>query len=164
MPRRVDQLSGAIRACAQGPAVSTNHPGQLRSRSDDPRVRPAVLGDAALGLRVLDVDQTFRALGPWSEGLRGRPTVPHDSGPCPMARVFDQLSRANRPRVRWHAWSTSSPRDSAQLPGLAGSTISSEPFVLWSECQGGRPAIPGDSNPGPRACGVGRLFEGPPWP
>ena len=95
--RRVDQLSRAIRALAQGPVVSTSHPGQLRSGSEGPRGRPDVPGDSAPGPRALNVNQIFRALGPGSEGPRGRPTVPRNSGPCPKARVFEQLSRATQP-------------------------------------------------------------------
>ena len=43
------------------------------------------------------------------EGLRARPDVPADLGPCSSACGVDQLSRATRATVRWPARSTRSP-------------------------------------------------------
>ena len=169
--RRVDQLSRAIRALAQGPAVSTSHPGQLRSGSEGPRGRPDVPGDSAPGPRALDVNQMFRALGPGSEGPWGRPTVPRNSGPCPKARVFEQLSRVTRAWVRWPACSTRSPGPIAlRSDGLHGRPATREtraraqrPVVSTccpgrigpgSECPRCQPAVPGHSRLGPKALGV----------
>ena len=61
MPLRVDQLSGVIRARAQGPAVSTTDPGQLRSGSEGLRGRPAVPGDPRLVPIARGFDQRSQA-------------------------------------------------------------------------------------------------------
>ena len=65
-------------------------------------------------------------LGPGSEGLRGRLTVPWESGPCPRARGVNQLSRDTRAWVRRPSGSTSCPRR----------------LRLGSECLWCRPAVP----------------------
>ena len=49
----------------------------------------------------------------------------------------------------------------AQLGGPAVSTSSSGPLVLWSEGPRGRPAVQGDSGPGPKAGGVNQLSLAP---
>lgn len=60
-PREVDQLSGAIRARAQGPAVSTSHPGRIRSRCKGRRGRPAVPGDSGPCPKARVFDQHSQA-------------------------------------------------------------------------------------------------------
>ena len=96
---------------------------------------------------------------PWklafhSEGPRGRPAVPGDSGQGPSARgqpvvpgdsdpgktyrVVEQASGATRARVRWSGGSTSFPR----------------PLGRVSEVPRVRPALPGESRSALRAKGL----------
>ena len=92
----VDQLSRVTRGCARCPAWSTSSPGQLGSWSDVPRFRPGVRATPAHSRSPSGLTSCPRQLGRWSEGLRCRPGVPGDSGPCPSARMLEQLSRATR--------------------------------------------------------------------
>ena len=204
--RVVHQLSRATRARFRGPAGFTSIPRRLALRS-----------------MAHIVDQSPGRLGPMPEGLRARPDVPADLGPCSSACGVDQLSRATRAPVRWPARSTGSPgrlvrgsvgprgrpvpqvtrawaecRGVARFPGQLALGSEGPPFdknsrvtrvrfffptesTTWparltpaSEAPGGlpavlsilgqcpsarvfRPALPGDSGPGPRAQGVDQL-------
>ena len=128
--RRVDQLSRVTPGRLRGAAGLTSFHGPLVLGSEGPLGRP---------------------------GVRGRPAVSGDSGPCPRASGLDQLSRVNPCRLR----------------GLAGSSSSSGPLVLGSEGPGLRPAVQasralfggprcrpgvqGDSGPCPKTRGFDQL-------
>ena len=80
-------------------------------------------------------------LGTWSEGLRCRPAIPGNSGPCPKASGLLQLSRGTRDRARGPWCQTALPGDTHFGP--------SSPR--------GRPEVLSDSGPCPRARGVRQL-------
>ena len=82
-----------------------------------------------------------RGLALVSDGTRGRPTVPGDSGPSPRDCGFDHLYWAARAGAQGPAVLTNS-------PGRFGPV----PQGPW-----GRLAVPGDSHLGPSACGVDQL-------
>ncbi|XP_020937325.1 collagen alpha-1(I) chain-like [Sus scrofa] len=159
---RDDQLFGAIRAWVRGPAVSTGSPVRLAPVPKGPRGRQAVFGDSGPG--------------PRSACRRGQPDDTGDSGPDLRACGVDQLSRANRARVRARARgptvSSSCPGDSDHARGPAGSTVvgdsgpgpKSNGFHQLSRVTKDwirRPSVStcclGHSGPGPRARGIGQL-------
>ena len=92
MARGVEQLSRRTRARIRWPARSTIYP------------RLLWLGSGASG-----VEYTPGRLGLMSIDLRGRPSVPCDSGPGPMVQGVDQLSQTSRALFRGPAVWTSSP-------------------------------------------------------
>ena len=164
----VDQQPWATRARTRGPMVLTICPGRLGPGSKGPLGRPSVPGDSCPGLRAHMVDQMSRAtraqvrgpagstnnparLGSYSEGSRGGPTVPGDLGPCPTARGVDQLSWVTLDRARGAAGSNSCFGRLALGPSHPGSTNSPGRLGFGSEGPWGRPGVPGDSGPGPRA-------------
>ena len=59
-------------------------------------------------------------LAPVSEGPRFRSAVPVNSGPCPIARGVDQLSRVTRALVRGPVGMTNVPDDSRRGPRDSG--------------------------------------------
>ena len=141
--RGVDQMSRASRAMVRGPAWSTSSPGRLELGSEVPQGSPAFPGDSRSGRWPTLSTSSPGRLGPMPEGLRARPDVPADLGPCSSACGVDQLSRATRARVRWSAGSTS-------CPSLLG------PCSEGPRC---RPALPGDLRPAPITREVSQLSQ-----
>ncbi|XP_020946894.1 collagen alpha-2(I) chain-like [Sus scrofa] len=129
--REVDPMSLVIRALVRGPAGSTWTPGHLGPM-------PKAL-QSQRDIPVRGFDQLSRATGD-----RGQPAAWEVSGPGVRARVVDQQSRATHTYVLEFVGSTS-------CPGRLGPG----PKSPW-----GRLAVPGDSDPGPRSCGVDRLSRG----
>ena len=159
--RGFDQLSQANRAWVRGPSGWTSCPGHLGPVPEGARCRPTLPCYSGSGLRS-----------------HGRPAVSADSGPCPMSRWVDQLSRATCALVRMTAVSTRRPGRVGPLPegprggpALPGNRDCTRGLVGMSRCHGrlglvsevprGRPDVPGNSVPGPRACGVDQLSWAP---
>ena len=93
---------------------------------------------------------------------RCRAAVPGPSRLGPKALGVDQLSRATPAQLQKSCGVDQlSQAIPAQLGGPAVSTSSSGPLVLWSEGPRGRPAVQGDSGPGPKAGGVNQLSLAP---
>ena len=132
-------MSRASRDMVPGPAWSTSSPRRLALGSEVPQRSPALPGDSCSGRWPALSTSSPGRLGPMPEGLRARPDVPADLGPCSSACGVDQLSRATRAPVRCSAKSTGSPGRLAR----------------GSEGPQGRPVPPGDS-------GLGRVLAGPP--
>ena len=156
-----DQLSRANCTCVLGYAGSTSCPGRLGTGYECPRGRPAVPGDLGPGPRARWVDQVSWAMRVRVRGPVGSICGHPDPSPDPKtlrvnqllgksrarllrARVVDQQSRATHTYVLEFVGSTS-------CPGRLGPG----PKSPW-----GRLAVPGDSDPGPRSCGVDRLSRG----
>ena len=110
-------------------------------------------------------------LGPGSDFPRGRPAIPGDSGPCPRARGFDQLSRVTRALFGGTVVQPVVPGDSGPCPmsriidqaswatqaharALTGLTSCPVRFGPRSVGRRGQPADSCDSGPCPRPCGV----------
>ena len=123
----VDQLSRATREQVCVPAGSTSSPASITPGSE-------ALGGAT---------RFPWCFGPESEGPRGRPAIPGDSGPCPRSRDVDQ-----------HSWATL-----ARVRGTVGSTRCPGQLGLLSEVPRGPPALPGDWHSGPRARGIDQLSQ-----
>ena len=96
-------------------------------------------------------------LWPVSQGLQGRSCALCHSGPCPRARMCDQLSWATRTGVQGPAESTSCPvrhrpvNEGCQVDTLSLATRARVEFPR------GQPAVPDDSCPLPTARGVNML-------
>ena len=104
----IDQLTRVTRARVRMPVVSTTFPGDSRPRRrvrvvdqafrrlrpvpEGPRFRPA--SRATLDrARCRGAEQLSQGTRTWTEGTRGRPAVPGDTGPGQRAHGFDQQSR-----------------------------------------------------------------------
>ena len=121
----------------------TSCPWRLTLESEGPRVHQ--LSRATLA-RARGPAGSTRCHGrnvPGSACQRCRPEFTGDSGPCPCARVVDQLYWDTHACVQ-------SPRGRPAVPGDSR---------LGSECLRGRPAVPGHSCFGPRAT-VSTWFSG----
>ena len=93
---------------------------------------------------------------------RCRAAVPGPSRLGPKALGVDQLSRATPAQLQKSCGVDQlSQAIPAQLGGPAVSTSSPGPLVLGSEGPRGRPAVQGDSGPGPKAGGVNQLSLAP---
>ena len=101
-------------------------------------------------------------LGTWSEGLRCRPAIPGNSGPCPKASGLLQLSRGTRDRARGPMGSTSCPGPGAPVRRSMVSTSCPRRLKRCSTGLQGRPPEPGDSRIGPRSHGVYQLSQATP--
>ena len=71
----------------------------IRALPEDPRGRPAVTHDSTWVRGPVGSTSGLRGIGPGSEGLRGRPDVSGDSGPCPNASSVHRMSWATRALV-----------------------------------------------------------------
>ena len=156
----VDKPSWATAVRVRGPTRSTRCPGRLGTGSEGPRCQPDVPGTWAWVRGPVGSTNCPAQFGPVSEGTRVRAALPGDSSLGPMARVFDQVSRANRTQIRWPTWSTSNPGDSGPCPTPRGvnllsranrarvrvpsvSTSCPRTLALGPESPRGRPAVPG---------------------
>lgn len=79
----VEHLSRATRLGSDGPQVRPSFP-VIHARLCGPGVSTSCPG----------------RLGPVTEGWRGGPSLPGDSGPCPRSRGVNQLYRASRDLIR----------------------------------------------------------------
>ena len=160
MARVVDQFSRVIWAHARGPTC-----------------RPPVLVECGPGPSTHGFDQLSRGtraqvrgpeestscpggLGTLSEGPRCRQAFPGVSHLCPRARGFHQSSLATQtmpvgPGVEQLSWATP-----GRVQGPTGSTSCPGRLGPGSDFPRGRPAIPGDSGPCPRARGFDQLSRG----
>ena len=136
----VDQLSRATRAPVRWPARSTGSPGRLVRGSVGPRGRP--------------VPQVTRA---WAE-CRGVARFPGQLALGSEGPPFDKNSRVTRVRFFFPTESTTCPArltPASEAPGGLPAVLS-----ILGQCPSARvfrPALPGDSGPGPRAQGVDQL-------
>ena len=167
----------------RGAAESTSCPGNLGPVRCPGRPRPGFQclprrpdfpGHSDKGRRARGVDQLSQVTRAVLEVLRARPAVLGHSGPCLRSCGLDQLSRVARARVPGPTVSTSSPgnprfapnaREFGQLSRGRGHVPEAPgglPAVLsiLGQCPSARvfrPALPGDSGPGPRAQAVDQL-------
>ena len=121
MARGVNQQSLAPGARVRNPSVLTSCPGRLETVPEG-----------------LGVEQLCQGLTRASDGPRGGPAGPGDSGPGPRARGFDHLYWATRAGARGPAVSTNSPARLGSGPRSHG-----------------RPAVPGASGP----CQMSRCMD-----
>ena len=138
----LDHYSCATGDGNRGLAVLTSSSEVLRSVSESPRGRPAVLHDLDLGPRARGVDQLPVKLGFGSESPQGRPALSDNSGPVPRAPWFDQLSQVTPAQVlRFPVEQLyRAPRARAQC--TAGSTSCPGGLRPGSLCPRGRPSVP----------------------
>ena len=155
--RGVENLSRLSLASVRGPPMSTSSPGRLALVSEGPRCPPALPGDSRSG--------RWPALST---------SCPGDSGPCLRSCGLNQMSRATWGLAPVPAGSKSSP---ARLgpgsdglrsrPNLTSDTClvpwthGVDKFSRWTrdraEGSRGPPALPGDSGPCLRYCGLNQM-------
>ncbi len=92
-----------------------------------------------------------------SEGPRGPPSVPGDSGSCRRSHGIDHISRATRARVPVSAGPTTCPCRIAPPPMARGFDRHPGQIALVSEAPRSRPAGPVDSGPCPRSLGIDQI-------
>ena len=98
-------------------------------------------------------------LAPESEELWGRPAMLATSFPGANCRGVDQLTRATWTRVQELCSRPSIPADLSWVRADTGLTNYHGRHGPGSEVMRGRPAVPADSDLGPRSCGVDQLSQ-----
>ena len=142
-PPGVDQLSRAMRACAQGLRLLTSYPVGLWPGSEGPWCGPAFPGDLCPGPSALMFDQQSRVTRGWVHGPQGRPAVPGNSGLYPRSRDVPDV-----------------PSESRLCPRAGGVDQLSQATCPASECPRVRPPLLGKSPSSLMAHGVDQLSRG----
>ena len=157
MSRGIDKLSLTTRTSVRVLEVSTSGPRLLTIRSEGLQGRSVILDNSRLGQTSRDVDQLSQMIHDRVQGPVGLTSCPGDSCPGPSAHAVDQQSWENRASAGGHTVSTSSPGRLVPCsqcpwgrPALLGDSRS-------GPSPGIRAAVPDDSGPCPRSCGVDPL-------